>query len=457
MAVVAGFSLSVGAAAGGAVCSGESAAPVSPPKPVTVPKPIQAGGGAGDNKVQELVIGAVLPMEGRLGMYGESVLLGLVTRIEEWNHANAGKGRHVRLLIRDSHSDPDRAVEYVREFADSTDPVVPVIVGPILSRAVRESERVALAKKRVLVTPLGTTFEPEPGAVWTFRMAPSGWAQARALARFMVHTIGRRRAAILVDPRFETSTAYADNFAEAVEVEGGEVVAREKFTPSIGANSLPVSPNRQETQAGTNQTDAENQTDADNLEHNLEDYRAALRKIAAAKPDTLFIPCYAVDITDIIQAVAEFPELNDVRMCGPDLWDNQLVFDASGQRLIGSFFTSVLQSSRTRYQPYQRFLASMLEAGVEFPDAQITCSYEAATMILLAIERSETYDSESIRQALLAMHNEELATGVTSVTKDGMVEKPIVIRVIRNRDGWPTPIYQESISNIQPLPSQEEK
>ncbi len=416
---------------------------------VALGKPTAAGEAAG-GKVQEIVIGAVLPLDGRLGMYGESVLLGLVTRIEEWNQANAGRGLRVRLAIRDSHSNPDRAVYFVREFADSVDPVVPVIIGPILSRAVRESEKVAMEKKRVLVTPLGTTFEPEPGPVWTFRMAASGWAQARALARFMVYSIGKKKAAILTDPRLEISAAYGDYFAEAVAVEGGELVCRAEFSPGRGAN-LALSDHTE----GGKKGDVPEQIPG--MEVYLEDYREALGKIAASKPEILFIPCYAVDVSAIIQVVAEFPELNDVRMCGPDLWDNQLVFDASGRRLVGSFFTSILQSSRTRYIPYQKFLASMLAAGVEQPDAQIACAYEAATLILRAVERSREFSSETIRQALLDMHNEELATGVTSVTKNGMVEKPIVIRVIRNRDGWPTPIYQESIANIQPLPSQEEK
>ncbi len=407
--------------------------------------------------MREIVIGAVLPLNGRQGMYGESVLLGLVTRIEEWNQANARRGLRVRLVVRDSESNPEQAVKFVHEFAAGADPLVPVIIGPILNRAVRESEKVAAAKKRVLVVPLGTTFEPDPGPVWTFRMAASGWAQARALARFMVHTIGRRKAAILTDPQLEISSAYGDYFAEAVEVEGAEVVCRAEFSSTEGLRLAEVAangPDSEKTPAAKTGGEAEQNPGG---EANLENYREALRKIAAAKPDTLFIPCYAVDVTAIIQVVAEFPELNDVRMCGPDLWDNQLVFDASGRRLIGSFFTSILQSSRTRYLPYQKFLSSMQAAGVEQPDAQIACAYEAATLVLLAIERSHDYSPETIRQALLSMHNEELATGVTSVTELGMVEKPIVIRVIRNRDGWPTPIYQESISNIQPLPSQEGK
>lgn len=378
-----------------AVSPGVSAPPAGTASPaVPVPQPAFVG---------EIVIGATFPLSGPLETYGQSAYYGAVTRIKMINDAGGIHGKKLVVQWRDNGSSAKQAVRDVEELA--TKYRVPLILGPLLSEAVMAARLTAYHLGVVLLTPMATIDAATAGNPWIFRATFTSSAEAKGMVRFQMEKYGAKTCAILYDTRFVFSQEMSYVFSSAFNTAGGKVLATKSFSDPMGNK----------------------------------DYASALKALAAMKPDFIFAPCYALEATEIIQAARDLKI--GVRFCGPDTWDNQLVFEASGSRLASTAFTSALYEKTFSYRPFQTFFTAMEKAGMDTPDAQAACAFDAVSMIAAALENGET--PEKVRQGLLKIDRLRLATGRVTMTPDGNPLKPVLIRVVEKSEGRLVPVYAE--------------
>lgn len=284
---------------------------------------------------------------------------------------------------------------------------MPAILGPLLSDATLAVRDAAKELEVVIVSPLASVDAASRGNAWLFRVGFSNTQMAEGMTAFMMRSFGVKTCGILYDSRRAFSTELATAFETAFTERGGTVLGSYSFIDKSGEKN----------------------------------YETPLTALAQRKPDILFVPSYALEATEVVHAAKRLGITT--RFCAPDTWDNELVYDASGTRLAGTAVVSSLFEAAFNYRPFQVFYNAMEQAGMETPDAQAACAYDAVSLIQVALARGET--SAAIRDGLLGVRRLPLATGRITMGPNGNAHKPLIIRIVERRGGRMIPIFADRI------------
>jgi branched-chain amino acid transport system substrate-binding protein len=357
---------------------------------------------------EPVLFGIVVPQTGAREAHGMSILAGMQVRARKINAAGGVLGgRPVVFEIIDTESNTERAAEAVTELARR--PEVLAILGPHNSGEFAAMLAPALKGEIPVIAPKATRNGLTRDNPWAFRITFSNGFQGVAMARFLVENRGLTRFALFADgrPAYRGYTGdLVEDFRAAALERGAEIVADLSFDEGA----------------------ADGQTD----------YRPALREIALASPDALFIPAYADEIQAIVRQAGEIGF--SAVLAGGDSWDIEEVFLGAGARLVGSYFVASF-SVASDDPDVRAFVESMHEAGMEFPDSSAALGYDAVTVAALALERAEAPTRAGFRDALLTLADIPLVTGLTTITPDGEAIKSVhIMQVVRDGKGHPSTV-----------------
>ncbi len=168
-------------------------------------------------------LGIVLPIASRDGYLGQALFNGLRIAVDEHN---AGGGRPVRMVFRDSRATGDgarQAVEaVVAEGADA-------VVGPLFSDEAESAGQAAEAARVVLLAPLATDERVSDGRRYVFQANPTFPARGRAMARYVTGRLGLNRLGV-ASQRGEFGADMAAAFAAEARRLGATVAFEESLT-----------------------------------------------------------------------------------------------------------------------------------------------------------------------------------------------------------------------------------
>lgn len=150
------------------------------------------------------------------------------------------------------------------------------------------------------------------------------------------------------------------------------------------------------------------------------DFTEQLNNIAAATPEALFIAGWVQQVGPITQQARALPLLNaagePTLLLGTDTWDNPILLDNEDAEIEGSFFSGHF-SAETDKPSEKAFVEAYQAAYGELPLGGHAVSYDATKVMLAAIERAGSFDSEAIRVELAATKNYIGATDSQIMTK----------------------------------------
>ena len=357
----------------------------------------------------EIRIGATLPLTGELDAYGQSAYYGVMTSVKVINSAGGINGKRLEVEWRDNRSDPRQSIRDIEELVGKFK--VPAVIGPLFSDSIASVIPVAERLGVVVISPMATMDAITRERPWVFRAGFSNSDQVNALVRFQMEKYGAATCGILYNPRFNFSRELSAVFEHRFAAAGGRVVGRHPFVDEKGKK----------------------------------DYETPLKRLAADNPDFIFAPCVALEATELIRTAKALGIRT--RFSGSHTWDIELVFDATGSRLVGTSFTSALFEQGFSYRPFRAFFDAMLQAGMDNPDAEAALAYDSVVLLAEALKKGET--PEAVRQALLAIRNLPLATGRTTIGERGETRKPVLIRVVERRNGRLIPVYAERYDPVR--------
>lgn len=170
--------------------------------------------------------GFAAPLTGPQSHYGEDMKNGLTLAIEEANKQNIkldGKVAKFELVSRDDQADPRTAVQVAQQIVDED---VQGILGHFNSGTTIPASSVyndaGLPQIAMATSPEYT----QQGYDTTFRMMTSDTQQGAADGEFIVKDLGAKKVAI-IDDRTAYGQGLADQVADAVKANGGEIISRE--------------------------------------------------------------------------------------------------------------------------------------------------------------------------------------------------------------------------------------
>lgn len=366
------------------------------------------GGTAGGDKVK---IGVFMSLTGSTAQFGISSTNGIKMAADEINAAGGINGKQIELLVQDDRSDAQEAATIVTKFV--TQDGVHGVIGEVASSRTIAAAPIAQNAKVPLLTPSSTNPEVTKAGDYIFRSCFIDPVQGAAMSQFAGKSLGKRRAALMVDRKNDYSTGLEKVINEIFPKFGGQVVITQSF------------------QEGDT------------------DFNGQLTSIKGANPDVIFIPGYYGDVA-LIAKQARDKGLN-VPLIGGDGWDSAQLYTIGGAAVVGSYFTN-------HYSPYdtdpkvQKFVQGYQKLYGSVPDALAATAYDAALIMFDAIKRANSLDGKAIRDALAATKDFPGVTGTVNFNASRDAVKPIMM--IRVDEGGKYSIQERVVVEGAAMPSE---
>lgn len=415
--------------------------------------------------VAEGSIGVVLPLTGAFARYGEESLRGVLLAagvfddIESAQVAAIGgdladsgelprdarraapKSR-IRVVVRDSAGQPDRAARAIRELA--ADPSVAAIVGPLLA-AETDAAAAAAQAERVPLLALTSRADVSAGRNFVFRLRTTPADEVRFLVDYAVDELHARRFAVLY-PSDTYGRGMRAHFWNAVEARGGHVVAASSYDPTSTDFAEPI-----QRMIGYSLLTPAEQAALRDREAALDRLRRlpraeagrARREILAAlgpegEPlppvvdfDALFIPDTHEKIVMIAPQLA-FHDVSGVRLLGTSAWVDPKLVSLGREHVDGAVMASLFHAE-SRYTFVSDFVDGYTSHFGAVPDEFAASAFDAANLVLAQLAAGRASRAE-LRDGVASVHGYPGASGITTFLHDGNARKrPFLLGVERRR------------------------
>ena len=339
-------------------------------------------------------VGANFELTGNVANYGNATIEGLQLAIDEANEAGGINGKKIELVSVDDKSEAAESINAATKLISDDD--VKVIVGPATTGLVLAETQTATDAKVPIIAPCATSPEAtvENGKVkpYVFRSCFIDPQQGEVMATFAAKDLKAKTAVIYVDNSSDYSKSLAKVFREKFEAAGGKVVMEEAFL----------------------------QKD--------QDFKATLTKLKTANADVMFVPAYYEEVGKIVKQAREMG-INSA-ILGTDGWDDTKVVDIAGADALNNTFFSTHYSEKDA--EVQSFIEAYKKKFNRAPNVFAALGYDAGKMLVDALKRAGSGDTEKIREALEATKDLKVGTGTISMDKNHNPIKTAVILEMKN-------------------------
>lgn len=360
-------------------------------------------------KAHRVLVAVALPLSGNLSPFGNVALNGVQLALQQFKEAHPNFS--VGVVVKDL-GDGTPAGEIGR-WIEEYRPVA--MVGPLLSREVNQIapflERLGLLS----ITPGATAPKLVSQGISVVRNALTARAQCTALAEYAVVQEEILSYAILY-PKNNYGAEWVACFSEEIVKRGGEVIHAEPY--------------------------AVNETDFSQAIRRLKG--VDLKKKGKMKPveeagregqmtyvpgfEALLLPGEASKVGLMIPQLA-FHEIRDVLLLGGSGWNTPELLKVAGSYAEGAVFVDgfFLDSPDPMVR---QFVGQYRRRYQDNPDILAAQAYDAARLILSAIEAGSTTPSE-IKSAVLRTKRTPGVSGFVHEVKDGEFKKDLFLLTVK--------------------------
>ena len=351
------------------------------------------GSGGGDT----VKIGILAPLSGPVPTFGVMTRDGALLAIDEWNAKGGLLGKKIVAVVEDSQCTPDPAVNAANKLIDQDK--VKFIMGEVCSKASIPVSEIANAKKVVQISSTSTNPDVTVGKDgkvkdYIFRACFIDPFQGTVGAKFALDTLKAKKAFIMLDQANDYVKGLAEFFEKAFTANGGEIVGKETYTSKDT------------------------------------DFNAILAKVAAAKPDVVYLPDY-YNVVNLATKQAKEKGIKAVFM-GGDGWDSS---DLDLKAADGGFFTNHYSPQDTRPE-VQNFVKAFGEkfkddkSQPKVPDALAALAYDATNLLLQAIKEAGTLDDTTkVKDALAKISFNAVSGKITFDANHNPVKSATILAV----------------------------
>lgn len=324
-------------------------------------------------------IGYVGALSGDTALWGQAGLDGAQMTVDEINEAGGVLGKKLELIGLDGKGAADDSLAAYKQLVDQYG-VVAVIGTNFSSCNIPIAEVsdelhvpvIATAASNELVT------VAEDGTLhpYSFRLCFIDSYMGTIIGTYAAKELGGKTAALIADASDSYSTVVGQYMVDSFEAAGGTVVASEQ------------------AQSGDN------------------DFRAQLTKIAAQKPDVLFVPWIYEDVCLIAQQARELGI--DATLLGADGWDSGELISLSEGALEDCYYVSRIGWNSEDAAAFGERYAERynIDGALE---TESLYGHDGVTWIVSAIEKAGSADPDAIRDQLEATDSFDGLLGHMSV------------------------------------------
>ena len=367
-------------------------------------------------------IGCVLPLSGPYKTYGNLALKGIELALAQFS-SRAGTNPSIKIIIKDTGSDPDKAAIAVRELFKEH---VAAIIGPIIT-----AEPAALEAQLRGIPIITLTQKDNITDIgdYVFRNFLTPAMQTKAIVSYAINTLGLKSFAILY-PDENYGKTYMNLFWDEVIACGGKVVGVESYNVDQTDFADPI-----KKLAGFYYKVPE---DLINLPIQVTDEE---KKIVAEESyrnkepglmidfDALFIPDAPNKVGLIVPQLA-FYDIKNTCLLGTNLWHSNSLIKMSRKYVQGAILTDgFFEDSSFKY--VKEFVKNFEEVFKEKPGFIEAVSYDTAMILFQKISRPDIRFRSAIKDELMNLSDFQGLTGITSFDKNREVHKKLFLLQIK--------------------------
>jgi len=316
---------------------------------------------------EPIKVAILAPLSGPVPTFGVMTRDGALLAIDEWNAKGGVLGRKIVPVVEDSQCTPDPAVNAANKVIDQDK--VHYIVGEVCSKASIPISEIANSKKVVQISPTSTNPDVTVGKDgkakdYIFRACFIDPFQGTVGAKFARGTLKAKTAFIMLDQANDYVKGLAEFFEKAFVAAGGKIVGKETYTSKDT------------------------------------DFSAILSKVAAAKPDMVYLPDY-YNVVNLATKQAKEKGIKAPFM-GGDGWDSS---DLDLKAAAGGYFTNHYspEDSRPDVKNFVKAFGAKYKddkGQPKVPDALAALAYDATNLLLQGIKTAGADDTTKVKNAL---------------------------------------------------------
>jgi branched-chain amino acid transport system substrate-binding protein len=334
----------------------------------------------------EIKIGQFGSMTGPEATFGQSTDKGLRLAIDARNAAGGIHGKKIVLITEDNQSKPEETTSIVKKLI--TQDKVIALIGEVASTRSLAAAPIAQKEKIPMITPSSTNPRVTQIGDYIFRVCFIDPVQGPIMAQFASDVLKFKKVAVLKDLKSDYSIGLAEFFEKKFKELGGQIVAEGTYSS------------------------------------NDSDFKAQLTQIRAAGPEAVFIPGYYNDVGPIGRQARELGL--KATLLGGDGWDSPKLFELANGALEGSYFSNHY-AAESPNPATQEFIKKYKEKYGEAPDGLAAAGYDAAQIMLKAIDNTKEITSANIRDEIAKIKDHEGATGKISINSERNADKDVFI------------------------------
>ena len=338
----------------------------------------------------DILIGEFGSFTGGEATFGQSTSEGIKLAFTEQNAAGGIHGKKLKLITLDNQGKPEEARSSVQRLI--TQDKVVAVIGEVASSRTLAAAPVAQQYKVPMITPSSTNPKVTEVGDYIFRVCFIDPFQGLVMAKFASQEIKKTRVAILRDVKSDYSTGLADVFATEFKKMGGTIVGDESY------------------QAGET------------------DFKAQLTQLKGKKPEAIFVPGYYTEVGLIARQARQLGMT--IPLLGGDGWDSEKLSELGQGAINGSYFSNHYTTESTE-PAVVNFIKKYREtyAG-KTPDGLAALGYDAAKILIAAIDRTTEVTPKNIRDEIAKTQNYAGVTGVITINeKRDATKSAVVVRV----------------------------
>jgi len=357
------------------------------PAPVEAEEEVAEAPQPSPTPIKFISVGVFLPLKGEGAQAGEAALNGLILAAEETNAKGGVLGQFVRLIVRDTKSEADKAEKAVRDLVDE-DKVVAIIGG--ISHGTFEGSDVA----NEIGIPMMALASIMPGIPqkepWIFRPCDVDAYSGRVMAKF-AESIGATRAIVLYDSDVEYSRTLALDFGKQFKRKRSFQIAGEPYTSSVV------------------------------------NFSNQLNMIKKKNPEVVYLPEFAPKAAEIIKQARALGLT--MPFLGTASWDSFEFLHRAGVASNDCYVPGRFNRGGG-LQASAAFAATYNQKYNQSPSAMSALGYDAFGLVVNGIQAAESTEPAKLRKALRGIKKYEGITGLITLNPESAEPRPVpVLRV----------------------------
>ncbi len=349
-------------------------------------------------------LGCLLPLSGSYKIYGDRMLKCIELALDRF--ASQNDNPQIKLIIKDTGSDSDKAVLAVKELSDER---VGAIVGPVFAS---EAAALQAQKERIPIITFSQKENITDMGDYVFRNFITPKCQIEALVSYAMDSLGLNRFTIL-HPDDRYGILFKSLFQKEVDTYGGEIVVVESYKAGQTDFAKMI-----KKISGFNQEMLESSKD--------KNIRTAMKQMDPVIDfEAIFIPDGPSASGLIIPQLA-FYDVVGVKLLGTNIWHSNRLIEMAQQFvqnaiMVDGFFPE------SQSQQVKDFVKNFEATFNEKPGFIEAVAYDTAMMLFQLISRNDIQSRIEVKNELMNLQNFDGVTGTTSFDNTGDAQKELYV------------------------------